>query len=150
MDITVDAGMEFEIILRVFVAAVLGGGIGLQRGLARKPAGIRTHALICLGAALFTALAEGFETVQGFDPSRIAAGVVTGIGFVGAGVIMRSEKGRIAGVTTAASIWATAAIGVAIGTGMYIVGTFTAVLAGTIMATRLLLEKRSKQANNHS
>ncbi|NQT71254.1 MAG: MgtC/SapB family protein [Chloroflexi bacterium] len=136
--------MEFEIMLRVFVAAVLGGGIGLQRGLARKSAGIRTHALICLGAALFTSVAEGFETVQGFDPSRIAAGVVTGIGFVGAGVILRSETGRVEGVTTAASIWATAAVGVAIGTGLYIVGTFTAILAGTVMAVRLLLNKKPK------
>jgi len=144
MDIAIDAGMEFEIMLRVFVAAVLGGGIGLQRGLARKSAGIRTHALICLGAALFTSVAEGFETVQGFDPSRIAAGVVTGIGFVGAGVILRSETGRVEGVTTAASIWATAAVGVAIGTGLYIVGTFTAILAGTVMAVRLLLNKKPK------
>ncbi len=144
MDFAIDAEMEAELILRVFVAAVLGGGIGLQRGLARKPAGIRTHALICLGAALFTGIAEGFETVAGFDPSRIAAGVVTGIGFVGAGVILRSETGRIEGVTTAASIWSTAAVGVAIGTGLYIIGTFTAILAGTIMAVRLLLKKRSK------
>ncbi len=137
MDIVVDAELEAELILRVFVAAVLGGGIGLQRGLVRKPAGIRTHALICLGAALFTALAEGFETVTGFDPSRIAAGVVTGIGFVGAGVILRSEQGRIEGVTTAASIWATAAVGIAIGTGLYIIGAFTAVLTGTILAIRM-------------
>lgn len=137
MDFAVDAELEAEIILRVFVAAVLGGGIGLQRGLARKPAGIRTHALICLGAALFTAVAEGFDLVTGFDPSRIAAGVVTGIGFVGAGVILRSEQGRIEGVTTAASIWATAAVGIAIGTGLYIIGTFTAVLAGTILAIRM-------------
>jgi putative Mg2+ transporter-C (MgtC) family protein len=137
MDIAIDAELEAELILRVFVAALLGGGIGLQRGLARKPAGVRTHALICLGAALFTALAEGFETVQGFDPSRIAAGVVTGIGFIGAGVILRSETGRIEGVTTAASIWATAAVGVAIGTGLYIIGTFTAILAGTILAVRM-------------
>ena len=144
MDFSIDAEMEAEIILRVFVAAVLGGGIGLQRGLAKKPAGIRTHALICLGAALFTSLAEGFETVTGFDPSRIAAGVVTGIGFVGAGVILRSETGRIEGVTTAASIWATAAVGVAIGTGLYLVGIFAAVLSGTIMAVRLLLQKNSK------
>ena len=137
MDIVVDAELEAELILRVFVAAVLGGGIGLQRGLARKPAGIRTHALICLGAALFTSLAEGFETVTGFDPSRIAAGVVTGIGFVGAGVILRSEHGRIEGVTTAASIWATAAVGIAVGTGLYIIGTFAAILTGTILAIRM-------------
>lgn len=143
MDISIDAEMEAELILRVFIAAVLGGGIGLQRGIAKKPAGVRTHALICMGAALFTAVAEGFETVTGFDPSRIAAGVVTGIGFVGAGVILRSETGRIEGVTTAASIWATAAIGVTIGTGLYIIGTFTAVLAGTILAFRRLMQKNS-------
>ncbi len=137
----IDASLELELILRVFVAAFLGAGIGLQRGLAKKPAGLRTHALICLGAALFTSVAEGFETVQGFDPSRIAAGVVSGIGFVGAGVIIRAEKGRVEGVTTAASIWATAAVGIAIGTGLYIVGTFTAVLAGTILAFRMHKEK---------
>ncbi len=136
-----DVELELELILRVFVAGVLGAGIGWQRGLARKPAGLRTHALICLGAALFTSVAEGFETVQGFDPSRIAAGVVTGIGFVGAGVIMRAERGRVEGVTTAASIWATAAVGIAIGAGLYIVGSFTAVLAGTILAVRKMLDK---------
>ena len=71
----------------------------------------------------------------------IAAGVVTGIGFVGAGVIIRAEKGRVEGVTTAASIWATAAVGIAVGAGMYIIGAFTAVLTGTILAVRMHKEK---------
>lgn len=140
MDFSIDAEMEVELILRVLAAAILGGGIGLQRVLAKKPAGIRTHALICMGAALFTGVSEGFEQLSGFDPSRVAAGVVTGIGFVGAGVILRSEKGRVEGVTTAASIWATAAVGIAIGAGLYIIGTFTAFLIGTILAIRKFID----------
>ena len=136
-----DIGTELEIILRIFVAAVLGAGIGVQRAMARKPAGIRTHALICLGAALFTSVAEGFETVQGFDPSRVAAGVVTGIGFVGAGGIIRSQGGRLEGVTTAAGMWATAGIGIAVGTGLYIIGTFSAFLAGSILAIKMYKER---------
>ena len=134
MDFSIDAELELELVVRVLVAAILGAGIGFQRSMARKPAGFRTHSLICIGAALFTGVAEGFDQLNGFDPSRIAAGVVTGIGFVGTGVIMRSSTGRVEGITTAASIWATAAVGVAVGTGLYIIGTFTAVLTGTVLA----------------
>jgi len=124
---------EIEAGLRLLLAAVLGGIIGIQREKAGKPAGLRTHVLICLGSALFTVV-----SVLGFtgnvDPARIAAGVVTGIGFIGAGVIFRGMRGdKVMGITTAASIWITAAIGIAAGAGLYIIASATA------LATLLVL-----------
>ena len=119
---------ELEAGLRLLLAAVLGGVIGFQRERAKKPAGLRTHILICMGSALFTVV-----SVLGFtgsvDPSRIAAGVVTGIGFIGAGVIFRGMRGdKVMGITTAASIWITAAIGIAAGVGLYIIASAAALV----------------------
>jgi len=115
-----------EMLIRLAVAAFLGAIIGYERARAKKAAGIRTHLLISLGAALFTII-----SIMGFsgnaDPARIAAGVVAGIGFLGAGTILRHEKG-IEGLTTAAGIWAVAAVGVAIGAGLYVVGAVAAVM----------------------
>jgi len=124
---------EIEAGLRLLLAAVLGGVIGFQREKAGKPAGLRTHVLICLGSALFTVVsALGFT--GNVDPARIAAGVVTGIGFIGAGVIFRGMRGdKVMGITTAASIWITAAIGIAAGAGLYIIASATA------LATLLVL-----------
>ena len=125
---------QWEMVIRLVIAAFLGAVIGYERARAKKPAGIRTHLLVCMGAALFTVISIwGF--VGNADPSRIAAGVVVGVGFLGAGTILRQERG-VAGLTTAATIWAVAAIGVAIGTGLYIVG---AVAAGIVpLALRFL------------
>ena len=115
--------IELEIVLRILIAAALGAIIGYQRERAGKPAGLRTIVLVCVGAALFTVVsAFGFV---GADPSRIAAGIVIGIGFLGAGAIMRREGGSIEGLTTAATIWVTAAIGLATGAGLYIVSLVT-------------------------
>ena len=120
---------ELEAGLRLLLATVLGAIIGLQREMVHKPAGLRTHALICLGSALFTVV-----SIMGFtgpvDPSRVAAGVVTGIGFLGAGVIFRGMRGEshVVGLTTAASIWVTAAIGIAAGAGLYIIAPAVAVV----------------------
>jgi putative Mg2+ transporter-C (MgtC) family protein len=115
-----------EMVIRLAIAAFLGAVIGYERAHAKKPAGIRTHLLICMGAALFTII-----SIWGFtgnaDPSRIAAGVVAGVGFLGAGAILRQERG-VAGLTTAAAIWAVAAVGVAIGAGLYVVGAVAAVM----------------------
>ena len=124
---------EIEAGLRLLLAAVLGGIIGFQRERAKKPAGLRTHILICLGSALFTVV-----SVLGFtgsvDPSRIAAGVVTGIGFIGAGVIFRGMRGdKVMGITTAASIWITAAIGIAAGCGLYIIAAATALVTLAVL-----------------
>jgi putative Mg2+ transporter-C (MgtC) family protein len=119
---------EIEILLRILLAVVLGAIIGVQRELANKPAGLRTHILICLGAALFTVVSIfGFRDT--FDVSRVAAGVVAGIGFLGAGVIFRSIRGDVVvGLTTAASVWATAAVGIACGSGMYLIATVSAII----------------------
>jgi len=125
-----------EFILRIFVAALLGGLIGLEREYREKSAGFRTHFLVALGSALFMIISQyGFTTALGaspevdlrLDPSRVAAQVVSGIGFIGAGTIML-QRNIIRGLTTAAGIWVTAAIGLACGGGMYILAT-----AGTLL-----------------
>jgi len=119
--------IEVEMVLRLLLATALGAIIGYQRERAGKPAGLRTHILICAGAALFTvASLYGFSAAA--DPARIAAGIVAGIGFLGAGAIMRRGEGVVAGLTTAATIWAVAAIGLAAGAGLYLVSTVTTVI----------------------
>ncbi len=120
--------MENEFILRIFIAAILGGIIGLEREYRAKEAGFRTHFLVALGSALFMIVsAYGFSDVHmdgmtsRWDVSRIAAQVVSGIGFIGAGtIIFRKTENVVVGLTTAAGLWVTAAIGLACGGGMYI------------------------------
>ena len=117
----------------IAVAALLGGLIGLERGYRAKEAGFRTHFLVALGAALFMILsAHGFEGAlitenHRLDVSRIAAQVVSGIGFIGAGTII-FQRQTVHGLTTAAGLWVTAAIGMAAGAGMYVLATFTTLL----------------------
>lgn len=127
-------GLQLEILLRLLLAMALGAGIGYQRERAGKPAGLRTHILIALGSALFTAVSL-FGFGGQVDPSRVAAGVVTGIGFLGAGVIFRGMRsdGPVVGLTTAASIWVTAAIGLAAGVGMYLVAIAIAALTVLVL-----------------
>ena len=116
--------IELEMILRILMAAALGAIIGYQRERAGKSAGLRTVVLVCVGAALFTmASIYGFGAVA--DPSRVAAGIVIGIGFLGAGAIMRREGGHIEGLTTAATIWVMASIGLAAGAGLYLISAVT-------------------------
>jgi putative Mg2+ transporter-C (MgtC) family protein len=117
---------SLEVVLRVVLAAVLGGAIGLERELRDREAGLRTHLLVSVGAALFTMVSAyawtdwQFSQREGlvFDPTRIAAQVVTGIGFLGAGAIIRQGL-SIKGLTTAATLWVVAAIGMAAGVGYY-------------------------------
>ena len=119
--------IEVDMILRLLLAAALGAIIGYQRERADKPAGLRTHILICEGSALFTvASLYGFGAVA--DPARVAAGIVAGIGFLGAGAIIHREGGLVGGLTTAATIWAVAAIGLAAGAGLYLVSAVTTVI----------------------
>ncbi len=119
--------VEIEMVLRLLLAAALGTIIGFQRERAGKQAGLRTHILICVGAALFTIVSiYGFGAAS--DPARVAAGVVVGVGFLGAGVILHREGGFVAGLTTAATIWAAAGIGLAAGAGLYVVSAVTAAL----------------------
>lgn len=126
-------------ILRLLLAAVLGTAIGYQRKRAGKPVGIRTYVLIALGAALFTVVSIfGFSGVA--DPSRVAAGVVIGIGFLGAGVIFRGpQAGEVTGLTTAASMWAAAAVGLAAGAGLYLISAVAALLiVVSLMLSKIL------------
>ena len=126
--------IELEMVLRLLLAAALGAAIGFQREKVGKPAGLRTAVLVCVGAALFTiASIYGFGTVA--DPSRVAAGIVVGVGFLGAGAIIRREGGVVGGLTTAATIWVAAAIGLAAGAGLYII---SAVATGVILIVLLL------------
>ena len=111
-------------VLRLLLAAALGAIIGYQRERAGKPAGLRTHILICVGAALFT-IASAYGFGVGADPGRVAAGIVAGIGFLGAGAIFHRQGGIVEGLTTAATIWAVAAIGLAAGAGLYIIAAVT-------------------------
>lgn len=125
-----------HVVLRLVVAAGLGGAVGLERELRERQAGLRTHLVVCVGAALFTLVsAYGFRDVveQGrvvVDPTRIAAQIVSGIGFLGAGAIIRQGL-SVKGLTTAATLWLVAAIGMAVGAGFYsgaIVATLGAIL----------------------
>ena len=117
--------VELEMALRILLATALGGVIGYQRERLDKPAGFRTHILIAAGAALFTVVSiMGFESD---DTARVAAGIVAGIGFLGAGSIIRRGN-HIEGLTTAATIWAVAGIGMAAGAGLYIISVTAAVI----------------------
>jgi putative Mg2+ transporter-C (MgtC) family protein len=125
--------------LRFLLAAALGAAIGYQRERAGKAAGIRTHILVSSGAALFTLVSIYGFTGGTADISRVAAGVVVGVGFIGAGVILRGQRGEgVAGLTTAASMWAAAATGLAAGTGMYLISVIaTAVIVGVLFLPKV-------------
>lgn len=123
--------MTLQIIYRITLAVVLGMLIGFEREYRGKPAGLRTYMLVALGAALFTVMSVYSLLPElgrsSFDPSRIASQVVVGIGFIGGGLIVL-RGGRMEGLTTAAGLWATAAIGMAAGFGFYIVATYSTIL----------------------
>ncbi len=114
-----------DVALRLLVAAILGGAIGLEREVHGHPAGMRTHLLVSLGSAAFTVLS--MQSFPGSDPSRIAAQIVTGVGFLGAGSILK-EGANIRGLTTAASLWAVAAVGLGAGAGAWLIATLTTVI----------------------
>lgn len=123
---SVPLDLDFQMFLRLLIAVLLGALVGFERERAGKPAGVRTHGMVCLGAALFAVV-----SVHGFghngDPARVAAQIVTGIGFLGAGAILHERK-SVHGLTTAASLWVTAAIGLAVGVGMALMSLATAIL----------------------
>lgn len=134
---------ELEIVSRLALAGVLGGLIGLERESNHRPAGFRTHILVCIGSALVMLLSiYAFADPRGggrtnYDPGRLAAQVVSGIGFLGAGTIMR-EGASVRGLTTAASLWVVAGIGLAVGSGFYL----GASLATALSVTTLILLSR--------
>jgi len=133
-----------DIIIRLFLAAFLGSLVGLEREIHKFPAGIKTHALVCLGSAMFTMASMSFvglDTIGQVDISRIAAGIVTGIGFLGAGVIFSDRKG-VRGLTTAANIWVAAALGLIIGMGEYIFAIAAALIIYVVLILGSVLERK--------
>ena len=128
--------LEAELVIRLLVATGLGAAIGYQRERAGRPAGLRTHILIALGSALFTVISL-FGFIPTADASRVAAGVVAGIGFIGAGAIFHRNGDIVIGLTTAATIWVVAAIGLACGAGMFLVaGATTGITLGILFLPR--------------
>ncbi|MBO5294753.1 MAG: MgtC/SapB family protein [Clostridia bacterium] len=137
-------------IIRIFLAALAGGIVGLERGFHGRAAGLRTHMLVCLGAAL-TALIGCYLSIElgGSDPQRTGAQVMSGVGFLGAGtILLKKGNSQITGLTTAAGLWATAAIGLSIGYGLYeaaIVTVFVVVTAFTLMSRVEFRMNRKRQ-----
>ena len=123
--------MPVDFVWRLLLAAALGAALGLEREYRQKPAGLRTNILIAVGSALFTIMSASIAQ-GGADPGRIAAQIVTGIGFLGGGAIMRNRD-TVHGMTTAATIWVNAAIGVAAGSGQYALATFAAALTLVVL-----------------
>ncbi len=120
---------DTTIILRLVFSVIFGGIIGLERGRVGRPAGLRTHILVCLGSALAMMTGEYiFGRYSSGDPTRMAAQVISGIGFLGAGTILVTGRNQVKGLTTAAGLWATACMGIAIGSGFYKAATLATLL----------------------
>ncbi|MBR3030200.1 MAG: MgtC/SapB family protein [Bacteroidales bacterium] len=118
-----------HLIIRLLAAAVLGAAIGYEREYRGKGAGVRTHMLVCVGACLFMLISKyGFGDTARFDAARVAAGVVSGIGFLGGGLIIKGKTNLITGLTTAAGLWVTAAIGLGAGSGLVIMAAVATLL----------------------
>ncbi len=139
--------MIWSFVIRIVVAALLGGLLGLERTIAGKVAGIRTYALVSLGSALFISVSELVVSQAGgamaVDPLRVASQVVVGIGFLGAGLIVFQES-RVSGLTTAAGLWVAAAIGVTTGFGFYLLACVATLLTLAVFTVLWLIEKKIK------
>ncbi|HET9325359.1 MAG TPA: MgtC/SapB family protein [Candidatus Eisenbacteria bacterium] len=134
----------FDDIVPMLVSMALGTLLGWERQTDKKPAGLRTHTLVCMGSTLFVLTARHALLAMGsttFDPTRIIHGIVTGVGFLGAGSILRHE-GTVLGVTTAASIWMVAAIGAAVGVKAYALAGISAVLALIVLQVYQRMDSR--------
>jgi putative Mg2+ transporter-C (MgtC) family protein len=143
--------MPVDMVWRLLLAAGLGAALGLEREYRQKPAGLRTNILIAVGSALFTILSLEVTKNVG-DPSRVAGQIVTGIGFLGGGAIMRNRN-TVHGMTTAATIWVNAAIGVGAGMGQYSLATFTAALTLVVLVLlppiEIYFERRAGWEDRH-
>ena len=141
---------DVSVVVRIFLAMLLGGGIGMEREKSKRPAGFRTHILVCVGSCM-TALI-GLFAWQEFgnmsDPLRISAQVVSGIGFLGVGTILVKEHDHITGLTTAAGLWTTAAIGIACGFGFYLGAVLGALVVALTSAILFKLEKGTRRRNS--
>ena len=139
---------HLELLLQVLLATLLGGAIGMERELSGKPAGLRTNILICVGATLFTVLSFKLSGGRG-DPARVAAQILPGVGFIGAGTILHA-RGSVTGLTSAATIWVVAAIGMALGAGAYTEAVGTTLLVMLILAGLGYFERLIARHSTHS
>jgi putative Mg2+ transporter-C (MgtC) family protein len=129
-----------DYIIGVLLATVFGGIIGLERQLSGKAAGLRTNVLICLGAAVFTIISKQMAAETGDSITRIAAQIVTGVGFIGAGAIIQ-DRGGVHGLTTAATIWLVSSIGTACGAGLYALALVTTLIAVVVLRAFIKVDK---------
>ncbi|ODS66988.1 MAG: methyltransferase [Acidovorax sp. SCN 65-108] len=145
-----DAAQATRIVVRLAMAALLGGLLGCEREHAGKAAGVRTHMLVAMGAALFVLVAQQ-AGIEAADNSRVLQGIIAGVGFLGAGTILKGDaESQVKGLTTAAGIWLTAAIGVAAGLGREATAVLSTVLALVVLwAIPMLHDKLSRNAANH-
>jgi putative Mg2+ transporter-C (MgtC) family protein len=139
---------SYEIIARLLLGTLFGGVIGFERQVHGRPAGFRTHILVCIAAVLIMLVSEYYQYLSSIDPSyirvdpgRIAAGALAGVGFIGAGVVLKAGL-SIQGLTTAACIWVVSAIGLAIGSGLYLAGTVTFVITIFTLALLRIVETK--------
>jgi putative Mg2+ transporter-C (MgtC) family protein len=145
-----DGPQALRVVIRLLAALLIGAIIGYQRERAGKAAGLRTHMLVAMGTAMFV-LAASENGMQQDAMSRVVQGLATGIGFLGAGAILKLESERkIKGLTTAAGIWMTAALGVAVGLGHLGTAAVGALFAWIVLATLIRLEKKIEGSNNHA
>src|SRR5436305_11401657 len=135
--------MDPSIPLKLLMAAALGGIIGIEREIRDKPAGLRTNILICVGSTLFMSISTAF------GDTRIGAQIITGIGFLGAGSVLHSH-GFVLGLTTAATIWVVAGVGMALGSGMYLVAVFTAATSLVTLYFLSFIEDRIQERKSYN
>lgn len=140
--------MYLELLVQLALSALLGGAIGMERELSGKPAGLRTNILICVGATLFTVLSFKLAA-RGGDPGRVAAQILTGVGFIGAGTILHS-RGSVTGLTSAATIWVVSAIGMAVGSAAYVEAVGTTLLVMLVLAGLGFVEAFIARRATHS
>jgi len=139
---------HLELLLQLSLAVLLGGAIGFEREISGKPAGLRTNILICVGAVLFTTLSMKMSLGRG-DPARVAAQILPGVGFIGAGTILHM-RGSVTGLTSAATIWVVAAIGMALGAAAYMEALGTALLVLGVLQGLGWVESRIARASTQS
>ena len=140
--------LRLELLVQLLLAVVLGGAVGLERELKGKPAGLRTNILICIGATLFTVLSFRFAE-SGGDPGRVAAQILPGVGFIGAGTILHM-RGAVTGLTSAATIWVVAAVGMAIGARSYVEALGATLLLMLVLAGLGWVEASLARQATHS
>ena len=128
-------------IAKLCLAALLGGAIGLERESKHRPAGLRTNLFICLGAAMFTLLSDQLAAMHTGDHTRIAAQIIPGIGFIGAGSILHARGDLVSGITTAAGIFVVASVGMAVGGGRYLLAVFTTALILAVLSLLGIIER---------